>query len=247
MKLASIQSSTLQAPPIDPATILDKSYIMCPAPNALDVVGNVFAVDKNKAKYNVTTLTIAKDNGIIVLPKYSFDRTITVSLLAKFLGNAANLFSAEGSYDSSAKIHTVFEATENQVDRTSDLPSALKAVLAIKAQMADLNKSIPGLKYYMIIEVIKSKRLTITTDKGNANKIGLKGETKTIPISGGGTVSWDKTKGYLLDYKLDSPLTVFYKVVPVLTASSMVGSTINFGKPLVLSTDERTLYEKVVK
>ncbi|MDO7847440.1 hypothetical protein Q5H92_13805 [Hymenobacter sp. M29] len=217
----------------DSKGVLGPEYIMCPAPNDLDVVGSVFGVSPTKAKIDLFTLPVKVKSGKMQMQSYETDRTITTGLLANFLGSNPNVFTASGGANTDTKVKSRFSITSPILDRVEDLLLANKDVTNKKKDITEFSNSYPGYKYYMIIEVVKSKRIDIGLDKNSQGKAVVDADVKTITTSANGKVGWNNTKDRQLSFDLNDNLTIFYKVLPIVIKNGADGGGVGLGMDAV--------------
>ena len=124
--------------------VLGPEYIMCPAPNDLDVVGPVFGLSPTKAKIDLFTLPVKVKSGKMQMQTYETDRTLTTGLLANFLGTNPDVFTASGGANTDAKVKSRFSITSPTLDRVEDLLLANKDVINKKKDITEFASSYPS-------------------------------------------------------------------------------------------------------
>ncbi|MBK9630330.1 MAG: hypothetical protein IPO62_04570 [Saprospiraceae bacterium] len=92
-------------------------YVMCSAPNEIDIVGFVFAVNKKQEKVPITYLNIQKINGDAQLRNITYKRTIDWKILAGFLGTPNINLTANTAFKDSVTVTTNMSFEGSRIDR----------------------------------------------------------------------------------------------------------------------------------
>ncbi len=92
-----------------PASLGISDWNMSAAPNDLDIVGLIFAVDSDKKQYPITNLAIEPTAGVTTLRNYRESRTTRWGALANFLGLPTAQLTAQAGISDSTNVTTSIE------------------------------------------------------------------------------------------------------------------------------------------
>lgn len=187
-------------------------YTFETTPNDLDNVGYVFAVDESKTQIPITTLSLSPKEGNIVVETNSSTKDITFGALLKFLGIKNFNIPANADYNNNTKVTTTFKLENPRIARAYliTLDSVLsKNKDAIRNVMK--NQNLDASQLYVILEVIKSNKMTYDFSKSKLGNADLNAVFSTIG-SVNDSLKWNNSGKKSLNYDLKTPLNVFYKL-----------------------------------
>lgn len=209
--LAFCCSHKLQPPPSPPT--LDKTWTLSSAPNALDVVGVVFAVDENGNYKSIPggKLDVKVLSSPVAITERSKTKNVSLGLLVKFLAIRNIDSSTNASVYDTAKLTASFVVNEGNLSRIDD--DILKAFNQ-KKPVIESNIGVLGLdksRLFIILETIQSSNVSIVLNKNKKWGTGMKAKVDKIVQASGG-LNVDKKDNSSLVYKNAVPVTVFYKL-----------------------------------
>ena len=158
---------------IDEKTINNvlKDFNMVPAPNTLDKVGTIFAIDKNKKQLPITDLDITPKEGDAELRNYQEARTTTWGVLIDFLGLQKLNLTANAGVDNKTMVSTKISFDGATLSRANLLEIDQKLSEKIEEIKKYIKKNkIENYKFYLIIEVVKTKKLNYQFDRSVVGK-----------------------------------------------------------------------------
>lgn len=204
--------------------VILRDFNMSAAPNELDKVGFIFAVDNNKKQIPISYLNITPMEGIAKLKDYSESRKITWGIFANFLGvKTLDLTANAGVKDTSQFVTSI------AFDNTTLVRAPLLDIdAALSAKKKDIKEYInrehlENLKFYLIIETVKAKKVIYKFDKDVVGNQSLDANFKKI-VELNQEIKWDKSKNFQLEFDFASPLNVFYKTYTLDIESGLTGS-----------------------
>lgn len=202
--------------------ILADDYIMSSAPNEIDSVGFIFAVDKSFHQIPIAYLSTTTNSSPIELRNVGYTRKIGWNVLGNFIG-VPNL-TANTSFNDSSMVTTGIKFKGAEINRALLLD--IREKLAEKSkQISDLVQNDPNLlkyKFYLIIETIKVKGLEYSFNKNVIGDAELSANFLKIS-SENSKLKWDKSQNFQLSFDLGKPLITFYKAYPLSIFTSMSG------------------------
>ena len=211
-------------------------YNMSAAPNAIDTVGFIFAVDKNRKQIPISTINIKARKGIIAVRASQSTRTSSWNALANFLGVPSTKITANAGIKDSSTVKTT-------IDFNKDLQMTEAPILDIDAALAIKEKEVSGLikrrhleafTFYLIIQTIEAKKLVYKFDRNVIGNATLEANFQSVAKANSG-LKWNKNNEFQLEFDLKAPLVVFYKALELNVVTS-IGGDINIkstDKPIV--------------
>ncbi|MGZ3814567.1 MAG: hypothetical protein ACXVJN_22465 [Mucilaginibacter sp.] len=196
---------------------LDKYWTLEPAPNALDTVGVVFAVDSKGVPTRIPggTLKLHVSKGSIALAEQSKDKIVSFGATVNFLQLKYTDSTAHVAANDSNHVQAAFKVTDGTIGAPGD--DDLRAAFDAKSKLiADNVKflSLENQKLYIILETISSKKVNITFDRTSKGGADISVKFKSI-FKANPAVSWSGNTKDDLVYDLGTPLTVFYHLRPI--------------------------------
>jgi len=195
---------------------IDTYWTLLPAPNGLDTVGTIFAVDTLGTLTRVpgAALPLHVSNNPIQLPDQSKTKSVSWGAIANFLGEKGLVDGANVSFSDSTSIKATFKITNGELSSfDDDLPKVFDAKSEILAHNIKFLK-LEGQMLYIVLETIRSRDLNIslyrTDDMNTKGSINL---TKMVDLNPRLSISSESKNE--LNYKLERPLVVFYHLRPI--------------------------------
>jgi hypothetical protein len=209
--LASCGGSTTLT--MKPVTL--KDFTFDGTPNDRDNVGYIFAVDKSNIPIPVTTLDLSPTVGHIVIPSSNSQKNVTYGGILSFMGLSNLDLTADLTINNNTKLDMIF-ALDNPTYSTSDLvrldTQLEKSKPIIIKALTD--NHLENAKIYVILETIKSKKLTYVFDKTKIDTVKLNANFKKI-ISLTPKANWNNHDSSSLSYNTETELSVFYKLFKI--------------------------------
>ena len=198
-------------------------FNMSVAPNTLDRVGFIFAIDQNKKQIPITYLDIKATEGEAKLRSASENRKMSWGVLGNFLGLSTLGLLANTGIDNNAKVETAISFDGTVISRAMLLD--IDQILSQKKQEIKnfvINNHYENFKFYLIIETIKAKKVNYKFSSNVAGNQSLDANFKNIAKLNQ-NIKWDNSHSFQLEYDLSSPLNLFYKTYDLNIQSSLVG------------------------
>ena len=210
-----IQSCNDRPEPPQPKK-MDTSWTLLPAPNALDTVGTIFAVDSFGVLTRIPggTLLLHISNNPIQIAEQSKNKTVSWGAMASFLGTKGLINGADASFNDSTTLEATFKITNGQLSSfDDDLPKAFAKKSELIAHNVKFLK-LEDQKLYLVLETIRSGDINISFDNTNDMKSNLSVDVeKLVKLNPHLSISLESKND--LVYKLDYPLIVFYHLRPI--------------------------------
>lgn len=191
----------------------DKEWTLEHTPNGLDVVGVVFALDANGEPQRIPggSLKVKTLTAPVAVTQQTFTKDVSAGAIIKFLG-IKNIGASSGlSVSDRSHVSATFKLDSGTMTVINDdITKVFNENIPIMASNIKLFK-LEKAPLYIILETIESPNVNIsfdkTKDKGASFSASFKEIISANPQISASTV--DKTD---LIYKLDKPITVFYKL-----------------------------------
>jgi hypothetical protein len=208
----SAKKATRDIPKATPIT-MDKEWTLEHTPNGLDVVGVVFALDSTGEPKRIPggSLKVKVLSAPVAVAQQTFTKNVSAGAIVKFLG-IKNIGSASNlSVSDTSHVETLFSidngvmtVIDDDIGKAFDESSSKIAanIKLFKLEHAPL---------YIILETIESPNVNITFDKSKDKSASLLASFKEI-ISANPQISTNTVSKTDLIYKLEKPITVFYKL-----------------------------------
>lgn len=204
-------SACATRPPAPPP--LDKDWTLNPTPNALDVVGTVFAVDE-KGDYQTVpggVLDLKVIHSPVALTERTKTKNVSIGLMVNFLGLEKKDSAAAISIDDSTRLNASFIIDHGELTRIDD---DILAAFGKKKQLIEANIDVLNLqrsKLFIILETIQSNNVNIVLSKDKRRTAAASAKIKELAKLTGnaGVASSDNSS---LVYNNPSPVTIFYKL-----------------------------------
>jgi hypothetical protein len=193
---------------------MDKEWTLEAAPNGLDNVGVIFAIDSTGAVVRIPggALDLITTTEPVAVTQQTKTKNVSAGALINFLAikyidSTANLSLLDTSH-----LNATFSINNGSMtvignDNIKQKFSAQSSNIISNIKTFGLEKA----KLYLILETIKSPNVTITFDKSSQKSASLAAKIKSM-IGVDTHAKIDVTNNSDLVYTSNVPLTVFYKL-----------------------------------
>jgi len=199
-------------PDIDKVDSGGKGWGLNTAPNELDKVGVIFAVDENNKLLDIpgSSLNLKTKSGSVALSERTITKNVSFSTAINLLPSKNN-YSANAKFNNTAILSTTFKLEKGIETRIDDnLPKAFEEKRAgIEATIKFLG--LKTQKVYLILETIQSSNVSMTFDKSKNWGAELDAKMNEF-ASANPSVTSKGTNNSDLAYNDTIPLTFFYRL-----------------------------------
>jgi hypothetical protein len=199
-------------------------FTMLPAPNDLDSVGFVFAVDKNKTQLPITYIDVKVMKSGAELKNCSENRNVTYGALLDFVAAEQASINVDATIDRNRTINSTIALEGVKFNRTLLLDMNAN-IQAKKKEIQAFIKNQPenkDLRYFLIVEAYKASKLKYKFDKDVTADAGFKASFENVATLNP-SAKWNVGKEFQLEYELPKELNVFVKVYELKIKDSLVG------------------------
>ncbi|THU34920.1 hypothetical protein FAM09_23295 [Niastella caeni] len=192
---------------------LDKEWTLNEAPNALDVVGVIFAIDSD-GKYKSIPggiLDLKTLTSPVAIPERTKTKNVSLNVLANFLAIKNIDSTASVSFYDSNRVNASFEVNNGQLTRIND---DILGAFNKKKGLIESNIAVLGLeqsRLYIILETVQSSNVNIILNKSNKWGAEMNAKVKEM-IKANTRGKGSTTNNVSLVYNSGAPVTVFYKL-----------------------------------
>lgn len=200
--------------PPRPSLLNLKEWTLEAIPNDIDKVGTIFAINRKGIQTYIHSMDIKQVEGQAKLTSIANNRNVSFGAMASFLNVPG--FDPETSVQAkdSVRVHATFEVKKALLVRPNDDIAAAfhrekEKIISNIAFYGEERSSI-----YLITEVIKSPSVSIRFDKlVNVKSTFSSIINKWLKLNPSLSVNKNDSSG--LEYDLQQPLVVFYKLRPI--------------------------------
>jgi|GEM_PF-4737155 len=194
---------------------LNKNYNSVLFPNTSDIVGAVFAIDKDNKMKRITQLSVKPQPNDIVVGDYTKTKNFTWSMILNLLGVSGSKLSGDAKLGGTSNLVEKISYKQTKqytmdVLAANDLIQQKRAELQRFAEQNDLKK----MKFYLIIENITAKQVDYGLTRTATTKDSINTKLNQIGSVGAG-ISYDGSRGYQIHYNLPQELCVLYSTIPL--------------------------------
>lgn len=192
---------------------MDKEWTLESSPNGLNVVGVIFAIDSNGKITRIPggNLTLQTLSSPVALTQSITKKSVSARAILNFL-KIKNIDSTTSvSIQDTSHLDATFQINDGIMTVIND---DIKTRFEEKSPTIESNIITLGLEkanLYLILETIRSPNFSITFDKSSKKSLEVATKIKAM-IGVGGHIMKDESTNIDLVYKLNEPLTIFYKL-----------------------------------
>jgi len=192
---------------------LNNNYTSVRFPNTADVVGAVFAIDKNNKMKHITQLQIKTAPHDIVIGDYTKTKNFTWSLFLNLLGLGGSDLSGDAKLGGTNNLVEKISYKQTQ-QYTMDLLAANSLIQQKRAELQQFaeQNDLRKMKFYLIIENITAKQIDYGLTRNATTKDSINAKLNKLGTFGAG-ISYDGSRNYQIHYTLPQELSVLYSIM----------------------------------